>query len=369
MISASYFIENTNLNAKERLLLQLSLAPVISQKDIDQLLAGYDIDAEPIHFNLMLAHLAKQHHHLNFPQEIMPRLDGVLRYFLYKNASLGAAFKEIAGELRKHDIPLLLMKGIAMKHLRPGFIRPMFDVDFAVPDDRMEEAVQLALQSGYQTRYSRNSPHSVDLDKGKNISIDIHRFLIKSKLDNTGNTDRAIWSRATKIQAFGGEVFMPIAEDQLFLSFTNAYHNITHLHEFHGNFMWLFDCSHILQENQNFDWNIVLDNAGKVGLTYQTKIMLELLRHFLPDLRLQISPAEINLESRMEKVAAEKLKWDILHNKIAKVRHYRERLHLLQSSNWADLVFWTKIRAQYRFFRTVQKNSMANYLLLNLVAK
>jgi len=369
MISADYFIKHTSLSSKETSLLRLSLAQSVTQAELDTLLAGYDMDAEPIHFNLVLAHLSKKHPELNFPGEIKPRLSGVLRYFLYHNTTLGAAFREVATEMRRNDIPVLMMKGIAMKYLRPGSTRAMFDVDFAVPPDQLDEAVRLALNMGFKNTHARPLSHSVDLLKAPNIALDIHRFLTKNEQHKTAVTDRAIWSRATQVTAFGAVVLMPTPEDLLFLLLVNAYHNICHLHNFHGNFMWLFDCAHILREKPDFNWDIVIDNAEKNGQSYQLRVMLELFRHFLPAQQFHAPLPEINIKPQQQQTARLALQWDILHNKITRVRHYRQKLRLFHSANWAEVVFWTKIRTQYRFLRTVQKNSMASHLLLDLVTR
>ena len=163
------------IRQRDTQLLRLTLSENITDADMAELLDGCDISEESLHFNLLLARLINKHPNIKFPRKHIPRVQGISKFVRFKNLSLFNAFNQVGTELNRREIPILLMKGIALKQRWPQSVRPMFDIDFAVPDERFKEAVEVAIQFGYTVIC--NAHHSTDLVRGDE-ALDIHRHLM-----------------------------------------------------------------------------------------------------------------------------------------------------------------------------------------------
>ena len=101
-----------------------------------------DIEKEPMEFNLMLAHLCHRHGVQGIPSAIIPRIRGVARFYLFKNAALFSSFCRLQHILNQAGIPLLLLKGAAIKAIYdPDASRCLADIDFAVPRERLKDTI------------------------------------------------------------------------------------------------------------------------------------------------------------------------------------------------------------------------------------
>jgi len=282
MLDLNYFKESLAITENDKLLLKLMFSSKTEEKDVLNLLSGYDIESAPLGFNLLLANLLNKHPNIKISQSDMPRIKGVVRYFQYQNTALLAAFNKIGRELNAKNIPVLLIKGISMKYLNPDMPRYMADVDFAVQFKHFNEALNSALRNGF--KISVNAKHSVDLYNGFQ-RIDLHRFIVKSDF-NTRHTDNKIFERAVPVKAFGVNALIPKAEDMIFLTLQNAFDNILYKKPYPMKILWIFDCLRIIEsvknKNENLNWDIVINDALQTGLCCSTKLMLELFDSIVP---------------------------------------------------------------------------------------
>ncbi|MDL2280821.1 nucleotidyltransferase family protein [Selenomonadales bacterium OttesenSCG-928-I06] len=354
----NYFYHHSNLVTKEKLLLTLALTnSTISQQELNKLLADFEIEDEQLEVILLFAFLQKKQPHLIFPQEITAQLQGVIRYFQYKNTGLLAAFRKIGSELNKEKIGVLLMKGVVMKFLRPEEQRHMYDIDFAVLPKDYDKAVEIARALDFKVSYI--AEHSTDFfwnDHG----IDIHRFLTKLGRD-TSATDQFVWDRAQKVSAFGVDAFLPVTEDIIFMILINAYGNIVAQESSPNRFFWIIDTAFLIREYPNLDWNIVLDNAQKTDQLYKIKIMLSVFDKIIP---LQIPENLISSISIIEK-AERKHKNEIFTYSLKEIKKKRNEIWESPKRNFTDVINAFKARIVYRSLKMVKVFSLLNFLFLD----
>ena len=153
MLDINFFVRYLNISEKQEYLLKLYTSKEnVTKDEIYHLLYDfdYDIEKETLNFNFLLAHLFQNNPHIEIPKDIEPRLKGVIRWFQYRNISLLSCLKQLIGELNKKNIPVLLIKGAAMRILEPNKSRMMADVDCAVGIDDLNETIKISRKLGFK---------------------------------------------------------------------------------------------------------------------------------------------------------------------------------------------------------------------------
>ena len=345
----SYLKREININPTDRLLLHLFFSDTITQEDVDTLLSSYEIDEAHLEFTFLIALLRKKHPEIQFPKPIIPRLEGVLRFFHHKNATLLQGFNEVGKQLNERGIPILLIKGAAMRYFRPNEPRLMFDVDFLVPGELYDEAVQLAIDLGYS---GDSSLHSTDLNKGS-AAIDIHRLFIREEKEHQQDILKRMFMNAQKVSAFGVDVLIPSQEDFLLLMMNNAYYNIAvqptpHL----GAYYHFFDCARIIEDHRNLNWDIVFETASEAEILYRIRVYLELLNWALPSFLPEGLLAKIPVDKESMNESVEK---DILFKVNDRLFLQQKNSKLSKCKNLSDVVFALKVRIERVIFYVVRK--------------
>ncbi len=282
MLDINFFIKIINLSEKEEILINLYLKKSVTKDEVYHLLYdfNYDIEKEKLTFNFLLAHLFQNNPHIEIPNEIKPRLEGILKLFQYYNVPLLLGLKQLTNELNKKNIPVMLVKGAAMRLIEPNKARMMYDVDCAVPKETFNEVIDISKKLGF--KINGIYPNATEIIKGDKQKIDVHHLLVKSD-KNTDKIYKNIFQRAKQYNFYGSSVLIPNTEDFLFLLFNNGYDNIIYSQPFYKNISWLLDGIHIIKNNKDISWNQIIENAKQTGTLAQTKIMLELFNHFLPN--------------------------------------------------------------------------------------
>ena len=197
-----------------KLLVLMSLKSPV-QADLDAFIKSWDVELESPNRVLLLAYFKKMHPEIEFPARVGPRLSGVMLNYSFKNVKREAQFLRAAKALLKVGIKSMLLKGGAMRHLRPGFPRVMGDIDFAVSFERYEEALAAVLDAGFAVKNVEYN--SVDLmGPDGELAIDLHRRVLTSDRKTDGLT-REIFARARSERVFGGDVLLPMHEDMVFI--------------------------------------------------------------------------------------------------------------------------------------------------------
>ncbi|MCL2649952.1 MAG: nucleotidyltransferase family protein [Candidatus Azobacteroides sp.] len=350
-----------NVKPKDALLLHLFFSDTLTQENVDTLLSGYEMDNARLEFSLLVALLRKKHPEVQFPQSIIPRLDGIVRFFHVKNAALLEGFNEIGKALSERGIPILLTKGVVMKYFRPDEPRFMSDVDFIVPEDFYEEAVQIAKDLGFS---GVQEHHSTDLTKG-GAFIDIHRLFLHGGEKEGAIILKNMFANAKKTSAFGVDVLIPSKEDFMLLMISNSYHNIAVQPSIHiGSYYYFFDCARLIEDNKNLDWDAIFETASKSGNLYQIWVYLELMNQLIPAFLPEGLLAKIPIKS--EDPMIEQLKNDTLFRINDELLQQQKESKLSNCKNIPDVIFSLGVRMKRALLAVVRKIQVMRFLFLSI---
>lgn len=365
MLDVDYIFKLLNLSQKEEYLLKLYVSKTVTKDEICRLLNDFDynIEKEELPFNLLLAHLFQNNPHIEMPKDIEPRLKGVLRWFQYRNISLLSVLKQLIAELNKKDIPVLLMKGSAMKVLEPDKSRMMADVDCAVSIENFDTAIKISEQTGF--KISGIYKHDIEVRKNNIQKIDIHKKIVKSDTD-TRITDKKIFERAKQYNFYDSKVFIPDAEDMIFLLLANGYENIIYSQSFYKNVTWLLDTVYILKNNTNIDWNLVVANADETGTLAQIKIMLEMINRFFPDTVPNNIISSITISKQENKFFQSYTKKHLFFNKAQQLKEQVRRM--VKGNEKFDFFLTTKLTLQFFYLKIIQKTPIIKSLFFDRAA-
>lgn len=366
MLDLDYFKKRVNLTKHDRLLLKLTFSDVADDTDIINLITNYDMETAPLGFTFLLINLMQKHPHIKVPKEIMPRINGAIRYFQCQNATLLASFSQIGRQLNNKNIPVLLMKGIAMKYLYPNTPRFMGDIDFAVPFNKYDKTIKIAVNKGFKVAVKAN--HSTDLYRGISQKIDIHRFIVKTDID-TKHFDNKIFIRAKHDVAFGVNVLIPKEEDLIFLILQNACDNIIYSKPYPMQFLWIFDCVNIINKKRNINWDIVLNNAARVNLLCQTRMMLQLFEWLMPSFISKDLIETISITQEEKKDFDEKVKIALIENKCIKIKSQVKKILLSKNKKLKDISFSVKMVAEFIYLKAVHRIDIVRFFLLDKTSK
>ena len=216
---------NEILKDNEKELLQFIFSTNPTQEKLDELMNDWDIEVKGSAKSLMLSYMLKIHPYLKFNQYNEPRLKGLLNYFRFHNLKVIAHFTKIGKVLNKNNITPMILKGIAMKYLRPDLPRVMGDSDILVHDRDFLKSAKLAEPLGYW--WEKVDIHSIDLHPigSEAGAVDVHRFIYME----TGSERKllpGLFKRSKEINAFGVKCLIPSNEDMLFIALVNLARNL-----------------------------------------------------------------------------------------------------------------------------------------------
>lgn len=287
------------ISVEDKMLLNLTFSENPTQEELDKFLEKWDIEAVGGHKSLMLSYFMKMHQGLKFSEYVQPRLTGLFNFFRFQNLKIIAHFKKLTKSLNDANIPVMILKGGVMKHLRPDLSRVMGDIDILVPGKDYPKVGQIAQTLGYEF-YEPNiqQSHSIDLhEKGcEEGTVDVHRYIYMG----TGYEQKIIkdlFKRAKKEKVFGVDALIPSYEDIFFLALVNLSKNLRENTSSPGILYALFDCKFLMESKSDFDWNIVIENAKKTKTQVQMCFAIKFINKIVPG----ILPEKLQKEALFEK--------------------------------------------------------------------
>ena len=365
MLDVECFINILNLSQKEEYLLKLYISKSVTKDEVHRLLYDFDynIEKEKLTFNFLLAHLFQNNPDIEIPADIKPRLNGVLRMFQYQNATLLAGLKQLTLKLNDNNIPVLLVKGAAMRILEPNKSRMMSDVDCAVDIDNFDKAVKISESLGFKISFSYG--HATEVRRYPMQKIDIHKNFVKGDKD-TRQTNKKIFERAKQYNFGGSKVLIPDAEDMIFLLLINGYENIIYFQPFYKNVSWLLDVIYIMKNRKDIDWNIVISDAKETETLAQIKLMFELINHFLPNMvpntvisSIKVSKQEYDINNAYTKK----------HLFFGKTQQLRDQVRdIVKANKKIDFILVLKLTSQFFYLKIIQKTPIIKSLFFDKVA-
>lgn len=270
----------------EQRLIDLAFNPHLTQNQLDAFLQNWDIECYGAQKALLLAYVQKKCPELDFGEYTGPRLKGLRAYYRFHNLELMAQYRKIVGKLNDLNIIPLIIKGGAIKHLRPELPRIMGDIDILIADRKQfKEAIKIVDTMGFTLQ---NSGHSVDLYKPgtKQGVLDIH-CCVDDHFQNYDKLNKAVLKRAKSENVFGVKSLIPCNEDLVFIQLFNLGKNLTEYSSISGLMYIVFDLAYLIKQTK-FDWKIVQQNMILTSTYWQIYIaeifLNKVVKNLLPDL-------------------------------------------------------------------------------------
>ena len=269
---------------EDQRLLDLAFTVYPKQEDLDIFLKDWDIEAFGGGRALMLSYVMKMHPHLQFSSYEAPRLTGLLKFFRFHNLQVISHFSKVVKALNDANIVPMILKGGALKHIRPDLSRIMGDIDILVRVDDFSKVCEISKDLGYVFGED-STQHSVDLHvPGSEAgTLDIHQFLdFQSDYDKSFMAE--LFVRARPDRVFSTDALVPCHEDMLFISLVNLSKNLHNKTSMGGILYTLFDCKYLKETKADFDWSIVISNAIKTNTIVQLLFAMKFANKIVPGL-------------------------------------------------------------------------------------
>lgn len=284
--NASSIVEvfyNNLISKEDQKLFDIAFAPKVEQAELDEFFKEWDIEKYGERKSMMLSYLMKANRQLQFSEYAKPRLEGLLKYHRFHNLKLISHYVKITKALNEENIFPLIMKGIAMKHIRPDLPRAMGDIDLLIPEDsQINKAREICKNFGYDEEIP--DEHSIVINSPNSLEplIDLHRYIpFETKYNKNFLQD--LFSRAKKENVFGTQAFVPCFEDLLFLGMINLARNLNGKTSLGGILYSVFDFKFLSQKESDFNWNLVLQNIIKTKTYAQSLLAMKFINKISPN--------------------------------------------------------------------------------------
>ena len=353
------------ISADEQKLIDLAFQKNLSQEQLDAFFKAWDIEAHGADTALLLAYVMKEHPQLTFNDYNAPRLSGVRNFFRFKNLELIAHFKKVMVELGKRGIVPMVIKGGAIKSLRPDLPRVMNDIDILVKNEQeYQTALQVVRDMGYVLYEPENGEgHSTDVhfsEKGTSF-LDIH-CCMDFNIDNRDELTKAFFDRACKQKVFGCECLIPAKEDMVFLSLFHLAKNLKEGACVEGIPYAAFDLAYLTKDD--FNWQIVFDDMRLTNTEVQIYMAINFMNKVFKG-----SLCEENVLISAEDIVANGFYKDVYYAKfVHEVKHRCKKLKLKNSlHSWADFKFYLKNKSWHSVTKRAYKYNWLRLLFLRFL--
>lgn len=264
---------------QETQLIRLYAAREQNPKAWEELYRSITMETADFPLNYMLARLAARFDWNCVPEDLVPRLKGVRKYFLVRNVALLSRATKVLAALAEAGVPLLVVKGGALRMgLLPDIPQKMADVDVVVPKERFDECRELLAERGFGVEGYWS--HSVDVSDAQGNCVDVHWCVFKNNMHGEEPT-QLIVERGTQVTSHGVTVSVPSPEDAFLKTVANAADNFILVQNGKGPISWLADCID-LSECYELSYPDVVDHALEYGALPELRLGLALARHLVP---------------------------------------------------------------------------------------
>lgn len=210
------------------------------------------------------------------------RLTGLQRLNWTRSRMAVAAMQPILNEMIAKGLKPMLMKGACRIALDPSAQKSRMsgDLDLLLSDDDFEQAVDILLNSGWQSERGESafglrgrisSIRARNFKKGKFGDIDIHRFAYHHSKRHS-SCDEALFSDAIEADYYGSPILVPSPEERLAMAIGHGGW------DGHTHSDWLVDIAHILAEGL-IDWQKFKAIIEHRGLSEEVAIAFSYLNY------------------------------------------------------------------------------------------
>lgn len=199
--------------------------------------------------------------------EDLPLLKGVYRQALANNAVTLGRGLDMTQALQDAGIPVIFIKGAAMIAIARGRLglRRTVDADVLVPEADAPRALSALLAAGcqFEPGWTLSPPpigirHAATLVGPDHTKLDLHWWAFKVPGD-----DAVVFDAAREAVLLGRPVLIPSTTDALIMAVCHGFHRAPA-----SPLRWIADATLIFDvEGDAIDWNILLERAGRPGVT------------------------------------------------------------------------------------------------------
>lgn len=211
----------------------------------------------------------------------LEKLKGIYRQNLYKNSLLFHKFLAVHAELEKLEVPVVVLKGIALvaAYYDDIGIRPMSDADFLVRENDVEKALRYFKEQGWQGKNgswlgkSAKHIHSLDLISPDKYEIDLHwRAYYQCSWDGA---DEELWKQTEDVSFKGLKIKILNPTQQIL-------HNCAHGVRWNAlsSIRWIVDVLTVLKKRSDaIDWEMLVSEAAARHLSLTMFYALNFLKN------------------------------------------------------------------------------------------
>lgn len=357
------FFYHELVKPNDQKLIDIAFSEKLTQADLNAFLQNWDIECAGSAKSLLLAYVMKTRPDLKFNQYTGPRLHGLQDFWRFKNLSLISHFTKIGKALNAKGIYPLILKGGAMKYLRPELSRAMGDIDILIDGrENYKKAIQIALDLGYD---ADDEGHSVDLHlKGRKEGIcDIHNRLdFGSKYDP--KLMHKFFERAKLKNIFGVKTYLPCFEDLVFIGLVNMIKNIREKTSIQGVLFTLFDIKYLTANRPDFNWDIITENIKQTNTCVQMYLAVKFANRVVSDLVFEKMIQDQTLQKKMVNYCNN----DIMYCKYDYDLKYACKETKISSifKGWKNLKYYCHIKIPHFFYKRIRKSQALTNLFLKL---
>ncbi len=272
--SYDQFYDLLQLNESDLWLLHNLLAGEESREETGQaFLTSFMIEDADNETLALMPLFLKVNGQTNLDPAIRDRINSMYRSVMRRNYLNLHGILPLLREFNQTDIPVMIMKGIALGHVyyQDLALRAMGDIDIAVPHHRFAEAYCIAMEHGFQGDCLL---HSADLKKDGQIALDLHCQIFKESYAYQAR-ETVLWERAETIDFYGSQVCLMCAEDLLLGILLNQFYDILcPLGQPGRPKKWIVDATVILQQKPDFDLELFVRECYRFRVMPQIICML-----------------------------------------------------------------------------------------------
>lgn len=211
----------------------------------------------------------------------LEKLKGIYRQSFYKNTLLFHKFLTILAELEKREIPVMVLKGVALAaaYYKDTGMRPMSDADLFIREVDVQRTLKYFKEQGWQERNGSwlDKPvkhiHSLDLISPDHYEMDIHwRAFYQCSWDGA---DEGLWKQTEDVSFKGVKVKILNPTQQIL-------HNCAHGVRWNAisSIRWIVDVLTVLKlRSDAIDWEMLVSETASRNLSLTMFYALNYLKN------------------------------------------------------------------------------------------
>lgn len=169
------FVNSGLLDSKNILLIKKLYEGNLSKDDVDFLIKGLNLDTGDFQYMTLLAQLGSKEGWQYFPEKMVPRLKGFLRYFQVQNLFEKTKIVPFFKLLNDNGIDILLIKDAAVKeYYSSKNLKMMYNFEMAVDKKNFNKTIKLIKYTDFKKVHIDSSKAIYNYTDDKRLNIIIH---------------------------------------------------------------------------------------------------------------------------------------------------------------------------------------------------